>query len=122
MNTTCKGKTGEDAAAVYLEKAGYRIVERNFRTYRGEVDIVALQDDCLVFIEVKTWETLHSENLELAVGPRKRATIIRTARIFLSSRPEYEDSRVRFDIILMRNGRGMVRHLADAFTETANRW
>lgn len=44
---------GEDAAAVYLQKAGYRIIERNFRCRFGEIDAVALLDEMLVFVEVR---------------------------------------------------------------------
>lgn len=45
---------GEDAACIYLEKKGYKILERNFRKGYGEIDIIALNGEILVFIEVKT--------------------------------------------------------------------
>lgn len=49
-----EGKTGEDMATEYLLKKGYMIICRNFRCFQGEIDIVARDNDYLVFIEVKT--------------------------------------------------------------------
>lgn len=48
------GKLGEDAAVNFLEKYGYKICARNFRGRWGEIDIVAKDGDCIVFVEVKT--------------------------------------------------------------------
>lgn len=48
------GNKGEELAAAYLEKKGYRIIERNFRTRFGEIDIICWDDQTLVFVEVKT--------------------------------------------------------------------
>lgn len=54
MNKTKFGKYGEDLAARFLEKHGYKIIERNFRIRGGEIDIVALEKNTLVIVEVKT--------------------------------------------------------------------
>lgn len=54
MNNTIIGKNGEDLAADFLQKQGYKIIERNFRTRGGEIDIIALHKDTLVYVEVKT--------------------------------------------------------------------
>lgn len=54
MNKTLIGKQGEDLACDYLKKQGYKIIERNFRIRGGEIDIVAIDDNTLVYIEVKT--------------------------------------------------------------------
>jgi putative endonuclease len=53
-NRAALGRLGEDLAAEHLRKAGYRIVERNVRTRFGEIDIVAEDGGCLVFVEVRT--------------------------------------------------------------------
>lgn len=48
------GKTGEKTAKIYLEKEGYKIIEQNYRTKFGEIDIIAVKENTLIFIEVKT--------------------------------------------------------------------
>jgi putative endonuclease len=81
------GRAGEDLAAAHLERLGYRIVTRNHRTRFGELDIVALDAETLVFCEVKTrrsgawgpWE---------ALGERKRAQVRRIAREYLATVPD----------------------------------
>lgn len=115
MNRTAIGRQGEDQAARFLESLGLRIVARNFRTRRGEVDIIALDGDTLVFTEVKAWSRYGIEDLELAVGSRKIARIVETAKIFLSYHREYNSMAVRFDLVFI--GSSGIRHLASAFTE-----
>ena len=58
MNTL--GKDGEDIAAVFLEKKGFRIIEKNYRTAFGEIDIIAQDRGVIVFVEVKTKKILHN--------------------------------------------------------------
>lgn len=53
------GKTGEDISTEYLEKNGYQIIERNFRCNQGEIDIIAIQKNEIIFIEVKTRSNAH---------------------------------------------------------------
>jgi putative endonuclease len=115
-STTEKGKAGEDRAACLLEEAGFRIIERNYRTEAGEVDIIAEDHGTLVFVEVKSWSTYGMENLEYAVNKKKQKKIVQTAKIFLESHREYSSSQVRFDVVFI--GPGIVRHLASAFMES----
>ncbi len=122
MNSVAKGRIGERAAAAYLERCGFEIVDRNFRTRRAEIDLVAVRGDVVVFVEVKTWETLQPDDLERAIGPRKRAKIARCARAFLAMRPEFDGLCVRFDVLLMKGGEGPITHLEGAFTETSETW
>ncbi len=110
-----KGSRGEQAAAQFLSREGYRVVARNFRSRRGEVDIVASKDDTVVFIEVKTWDVLPVDSLEHSLNAAKRGRILHTARLFLAEHPEYRDSRVRFDLVFIHGSPPMVSHLPDAF-------
>lgn len=71
MTNRRTGALGEDCACRALEERGYRIVERNWRTARGEVDVVARDGECWVFVEVKTRRGRRAENPEEAVSPRK---------------------------------------------------
>jgi putative endonuclease len=110
-----KGRAGEAAAARYLEEKGLKILERNFRGETGEVDLIALEEETLVFIEVKTWSTLGIEALEQGLNEKKQRRIIETAKYFLSSHREYRYMAVRFDVVFVAPGG--ITHLASAFVE-----
>jgi putative endonuclease len=81
------GKIGEDFAVRLLENKGYQIVARNFRSRFGEIDIIAIYEGELVFIEVKTRWSLKFGNPEEAVTERKLKKIIRTAEYFSMIHP-----------------------------------
>ena len=96
------GAAGEDAAARHLAALGYEIVERNFRTRHGELDIVATGHGCLVFCEVKArlGRAATTRALE-AVGPAKRQRLRRMAAEWfrLGARGAVGEPAVRFDAI-----------------------
>ena len=81
------GDLGEDYAVRLLEKKGYKIIERNFKTKLGEIDIVARVDDSLIFVEVKTRWSKKFGLPEEAVTPWKLAKIRRVAQYFFISHP-----------------------------------
>jgi putative endonuclease len=102
------GRRGERLAAGKLEADGFRVVERNYRTREGELDIVAVQDGMLVFCEVKTVVARNGAQggpafaLE-AIRSAKRAQVRRLARAWIADRPRSLNVRgrpgVRFDAI-----------------------
>lgn len=81
------GDLGEDYAARLLKKKGYKIIERNFRTKLGEIDIVTRVGDSLIFVEVKTRWSKKYGLPEEAVTPWKLAKIRRVAQYFFISHP-----------------------------------
>ena len=73
---------GENLATKYLQNKGYVIIERNFRQRYGEIDIIAISKNTLVFIEVKTRKSLvYGEPLE-SITPKKLRDIIKTAQYY----------------------------------------
>jgi putative endonuclease len=110
-----KGRAGEERAARSLEKQGMRIIARNFRSQTGEIDVIALDKETLVFVEVKTWSAYGFEDLAYGISPKKRRRIIETAKYFLSVHREYNDMTVRFDVVYA--GPEAVTHLVSAFME-----
>ena len=110
-----KGRAGEIAAALLLEQKGMKVLERNFRSYIGEVDIIALDGECVVFAEVKTWSAYGIDALEQALSRKKQHKIIETSKYFLSLHREYRYMAVRFDVIFISTEG--ITHLASAFTE-----
>jgi putative endonuclease len=92
------GRISEDHAARFLASKGYRIKERNYRTSRGEIDIIAEQRDVLVFVEVKARSSdEHGRPLESVTSPKQR-TIAAVAARYLSTR-EKRERLTRFDIV-----------------------
>jgi putative endonuclease len=110
-----KGGAGETAAAAFLEEKGMRILERNFRSRTGEIDLIALEGETLIFVEVKTWSSYGIDALEQALDAKKQHKIIETSKYFLSLHREYRYMTIRFDVIFI-SSRG-ITHLASAFTE-----
>ena len=115
MNKAELGKKGEDRAVDALAAAGMDIIARNFRSRNGEIDIVALDGDTLVFAEVKAWSAFGIENLSYSISPKKQRRIIETAKYFLSIHRQYYGRAIRFDVVFV--GKEAVTHLASAFLE-----
>ena len=82
------GKSGEDFAVRFLLQQGYKIIDRNFRSRFGEIDVVSLKDNCLIFIEVKTRFSKRFGNPFEAVTPRKIRKITKTAEYYSLIHPE----------------------------------
>ncbi|HKH09612.1 MAG TPA: YraN family protein [Rubrobacter sp.] len=116
LNNRATGDLGEDIASRYLAQRGYEVVERNYRTRRGELDLISRSGDTLVIVEVKLRRTTaYGDPLE-AVTPRKRQAIRLMAEEYLSERdPDFQD--LRFDVIgiLLRAGRPEISHVEGAF-------
>lgn len=117
MAATDIGARGEEAAAAYLERIGMTIVDRNWRTAAGELDIIALDGDELVLCEVKTRRTAAKGTPEEAVSANKRRKIARLAREYIAH-AGLDAPRVRFDVVAIRvlsDDRALLRHHRAAF-------
>lgn len=77
------GKHGEDIAARFLSRKGYRIIGRNVRTFVGEIDIVALKEKFIVFIEIKTRKTASFGPPYLSITKKKERKLIQCALCYL---------------------------------------
>ena len=86
MNTTSLGKYGEDLAADFLKKHGYKILERNFRIRGGEIDIIALEKNTLVYVEVKTRTSIQFGTAQESVTPYKIKFLERAAKFYRNAR------------------------------------
>ncbi|HSW10765.1 MAG TPA: ribonuclease HII [Bacillota bacterium] len=114
-----RGREGEEAAARHLEAAGWELLGGSFRTRRGEVDLVARDGDCLVFVEVRTWGSEAFGPAVASVDRRKQGRLRSTAGVFLARHPRWADLDVRFDVVLVAPGPSgqllVHRHLRAAF-------
>ena len=123
------GNVGEDAAAKFLRKHGYRILERNFAELGAEIDIIAKNREYYVFVEVKTRTLGHQSPKEprpaSSVTPEKQRKIITVAKWYLGTVPK--GRKIRFDVIevYLNEEKEVQRimHLENAFNyDTAHRY
>ena len=99
QNTRQKfGEQSESLAVWYLKKNGYKILELNFRTKLGEIDIIAKEKKTLVFVEVKSRRSVRYGNPKWAVTPKKQRTISMVALSYLKTTNQ-TDARARFDVV-----------------------
>jgi putative endonuclease len=111
------GQQGEDAAASFLVKKGYKILNRNWRVSANEIDIIAENDNFIVFIEVKTRSGNYLEHPSTAVTVSKQKGIIRAADQYI--RKYNIDKESRFDIItIIKNNEFEITHIENAFYPT----
>ncbi len=112
------GAWGEDQAVEYLRQQGMKIIERNFRTPVGEIDIIARHKSVLLFVEVKTRRSNAFGTPQEAVGQRKQRQIIRTAQWYLQNHKNIK-LQPRFDVVAIlcqSDGTALITHLPDAFS------
>lgn len=109
------GEKGEGIAVGFLRKMGYRIIQQNYRTPIGEIDIIAREDDVLVFVEVKTRESLGFGQPFESVIRRKRRKIANVALLYLKKFTDIPPC--RFDVVSVYydHGRAECELIKDAF-------
>jgi putative endonuclease len=111
------GRRGEEAAGAYLERIGFGILETNWRTKAGEVDIVARDGETLVLVEVKTRRSFKAGTPEESVSPTKQRRLGRLAAAYLQKLGD-EPGGVRFDVVtiyVLGEDRALLRHHRAAF-------
>jgi len=112
------GRFGEALAAEHLRAAGLVVLDRNWRCPSGEIDLVATDGACLVFVEVKTRSSVAFGDPAEAVSKAKAARIRRLAIAWLADHPQHRCAEVRFDVVsVVRLGTDgpTVRHIQGAF-------
>ena len=111
-----RGAYGEEAALLHLAGLGYAILDRNFRTRAGEIDIVARDDQTTVFVEVKRREAVGHGTAAEFVGPSKIRKVVAAARLY-AARHGLSEGLIRFDVIAIDviDGREQLRHHKGAF-------
>jgi putative endonuclease len=118
------GRRGEEAAARYLRRLGYKILARSDRLQPGELDLVAIEGRTIVFVEVKTRQSADAGHPSEAVDADKQRRLTRLAVTFLKRHGLLEYS-ARFDVIAVtwpeQKRRPTIEHFPDAF-EAVGKW
>jgi putative endonuclease len=112
------GRKGEELATNYLTGKGYKILEKNWRQGRNEIDIIARDANYIVIVEVKTRETNIFAEPEMSVTRDKQKALIRAANAYILHKNIHDE--VRFDIvsIVISKGKEQINHIEDAFYPT----
>ena len=109
------GKKGEDIAFNFLKKNGYQVLDRNWGYKKGEIDIIAIHDNHLVIVEVKTRSVYYHAETDDMIGNRKLKKIYETADRYIELKNI--DLEVRYDliIVILHGSTWTVEHITDAF-------
>lgn len=99
MSTRSKGAIAETYACEYLTDKGLQLVQRNFHCKAGEIDLIMMQNDVLVFVEVRMRNNPCFGSGAESVNPRKQHKIIATAQYYLQAHPEAAKRPARFDVV-----------------------
>ena len=113
MNSKQKlGKRGEHIACTYLKKRRYEIIEKNFFCKLGEIDIIAKQENIIIFIEVKTRKNKYYGNPAEAINKTKKIHMYNVAKYYMQIK-ELRNIQVRFDAIeiMMERGEIKINHI-----------
>ena len=114
------GAAGEKAAAKMLKRSGYTVIARNYHCPVGEIDIIALDEDTIVFVEVKTRRDDAAADPEVNVTYRKKLRLTRAAKHFLMEKSaQHRPSRFDVVSVVLRDGADReIEHFVDAFSPT----
>ena len=109
------GQNAENLAAAFLQAKGFTIIEKNFRAKVGEIDIIAKDQDEIIFVEVRARASRDFGGAAASVGGAKRRKLIRAAQLWLQARGW--DGACRFDVVAVDGGK--LEHLPAAFDASA---
>ena len=115
MNKGEKGRLGEDAACDFLQKKGFRLLGRNYRALRCEIDLIMLDGETTVFVEVKARTPSRFGSGREAVTIAKQRNIYKAALSYAAERDMLE-APMRFDVVEVDLNSGGVVHIENAFS------
>ena len=92
------GERGENLAVWYLKQNGYKIIEQNYRSRMGEIDIIAKDGKTIVFVEVKSRRSIRYGSPKWAITPKKQRKISMVALYYLKT-TQQTDTKARFDVV-----------------------
>ena len=118
MDTLTRGKEAEDRACRYLQARGLQLLQRNYHSRRGEIDLVLQDKGSLVFVEVRYRSDSRFGSALESVNPRKQSRLIACAQHYMQTHPDTSQQPCRFDVISIMGSRTTIEWIADAFSAT----
>ncbi|MDO5018527.1 MAG: YraN family protein [Lagierella massiliensis] len=114
MKTRDIGNFGEDIAKAYLEKKGYTLIDRNYSSSFGEIDLIMNKGEVLVFIEVKLRKNSDFGRPRDFVTSSKQKKILKTALTYMSKK-QLQELQPRFDVVEILTDNNYIEHIENAF-------
>ena len=112
-----RGQAVEQVVAIFLQKQGFRLLYRNFRCRLGEIDLIGIHQNQLVFLEVRFRRSIAYGSAAASVTLRKQQKLIQTARFFLLKAPQFANKACRFDVaaVTLAKGAYVIEWIPHAF-------
>ncbi len=107
MSSHTIGEQAENIALAYLQKQGLVVVSRNYRSYRGEIDLIMQDDTVLVFIEIRYRKSAKYGSALESINAHKQSRIIHTAQSYIQKTQAHYDG-YRFDVVTLKPDNGKV--------------
>ena len=114
MNNVEKGKLGEEIASKYIISKGGKVIEQNYRTKLGEVDLIVKLNGELVFVEVKSRSNINYGYPSESVNYKKKRKITNVAKYYILDN-SLENLSIRFDVIEIYLKEKKINHIVNAF-------
>jgi putative endonuclease len=118
MDTLTRGKDAEDRACHYLQTRGLQLLQRNYRSQRGEIDLILQDKDSLVFVEVRYRSHPHFGSAMESVDRRKQSRLIACAKHYMQKHPHSCQQPCRFDVVSVTGPTSAIEWIANAFSAT----
>ncbi len=115
MSNIEKGQMGEKLAKDYLLNKGYKLVDQNYSSKYGEIDLIFTYEDILVFVEVKTRSNISYGFPYEFVDNNKQERIIKTSMIYIQEN-NFDDIQLRYDIVEIYLNSSKIQHIENSFT------
>ena len=116
MDSSTRGKDAEIRAWQYLQARGLQLLQRNYRSRRGEIDLVMQDTDSLVFVEVRYRRQSQFGTALESVDRRKQLRLIACARHYMQAHPQVARKPCRFDVVSISGPQGEIEWIRNAFT------
>jgi len=118
MDTLTRGKDAEDRACHYLLARGLQLLQRNYRSKRGEIDLILQDKDSLVFVEVRYRSHPRFGSAMESVDRRKQSRLIACAEYFMQAHPHTCQQPCRFDVVSITGASSAIEWIPNAFSAT----
>ena len=115
MDSTTRGREAETRAWQYLQERGLRLLQRNYRSRRGEIDLVLQDQDSLVFVEVRYRREARFGSGAESVDRRKQSKLIACAQHYMQAFPGMARQPCRFDVVSVDGSGDSIEWIRDAF-------